>query len=120
VCDCAVDAVCQRAIGPAATCNRISGVCDCVPACSGRACGPDGCGGTCPNHCAADEDCNASGQCFLPFCGMGGTVDCGNGTFCPPHSRCNGGMCTCDSGRGVTCAGQACNGPCVYPDWRCL
>lgn len=34
----------------------------CVPACAGKACGPDGCAGNC-GTCAASDDCNAAGAC---------------------------------------------------------
>src|SRR5262245_26528418 len=36
----------------------------CTPFCSGRVCGPDGCGGTCGTGCPAGMTCNDSaGQC---------------------------------------------------------
>ena len=35
----------------------------CTPDCTGKACGDDGCGGTC-GTCGADEGCDANGQCF--------------------------------------------------------
>lgn len=34
----------------------------CVPACSGRECGSDGCGGSC-GSCTGTETCSAAGQC---------------------------------------------------------
>jgi len=34
----------------------------CVPACSGKVCGSDGCGGSC-GTCGSGQSCNASGQC---------------------------------------------------------
>lgn len=34
----------------------------CVPSCSGKACGDDGCGGTC-GKCGLDQTCSADGQC---------------------------------------------------------
>src|SRR5689334_3319540 len=34
----------------------------CLPACFGRACGPDGCGGTC-GGCTLGQTCTARGQC---------------------------------------------------------
>ena len=38
----------------------------CTPDCSGKACGDDGCGGSC-GTCAGDENvCSASGQCLVP------------------------------------------------------
>jgi len=35
----------------------------CDPACEGKSCGPDGCGGTC-GACGPDQECNGSGACF--------------------------------------------------------
>jgi len=35
----------------------------CTPSCTGRTCGPDGCGGTCAPGCTGTDTCNASGQC---------------------------------------------------------
>ena len=54
------------------------GVCACVPECTGKKCGDDGCAGTC-GDCAAGETCTADGQCEAP------TSDCGEcyeGTTC--------------------------------------
>ena len=34
----------------------------CTPACSGKVCGSDGCGGSC-GSCASGQTCNTSGQC---------------------------------------------------------
>jgi len=39
-----------------------SGSGGCVPKCTGKACGPDGCGHVC-GHCATNEKCSAQGQC---------------------------------------------------------
>ncbi len=38
-------------------------VVECVPQCSGLACGPDGCGGTCAPGCGANQGC-ANGACL--------------------------------------------------------
>jgi len=35
----------------------------CTPQCSGRECGTDGCGGTCPGKCEDNETCSPGGQC---------------------------------------------------------
>ncbi|MGD9275985.1 MAG: hypothetical protein PVJ67_02335 [Candidatus Pacearchaeota archaeon] len=35
----------------------------CVANCTGKECGDDGCGGTCPPGCAAEEVCNLNGRC---------------------------------------------------------
>ena len=84
----------------------------CVPDCTGRVCGGDGCGGVCGPGCfGATPDCNeTTGQCeCIPDCagrecgddGCGGTCDPGCGTMpCNPVT----GLCpvcgdgTCDLG----------------------
>lgn len=38
------------------------GQCDCVAKCTGKECGPDGCGGTC-GTCPTGEECNDLGRC---------------------------------------------------------
>ena len=40
----------------------VSGPATCTPTCSGKACGSDGCGGSC-GTCPSGDTCNASGQC---------------------------------------------------------
>jgi len=88
----------------------------CIPMCSGRMCGDDGCGGTC-GQCPAGESCTDNGLCAGcdgpgPVCPGG---DCGNdnecqklkcagdggcanvalpdGTECYPDMYCGGGQC---------------------------
>jgi sulfatase modifying factor 1 len=55
------------------------GVCfgDAVFDCSGKECGPDGCGGSCPPGCSATEECGTDGICHDngPSC-AGMTYDC--------------------------------------------
>ena len=60
------DARVVTADAPLATDARPS----CVPMCSGRACGADGCGGSC-GSCAGSQTCSAAGQCVG---GGGGAV----------------------------------------------
>ncbi len=36
----------------------------CIPQCTGKTCGPDGCGGTCSPGCSTGDTCDASGLCF--------------------------------------------------------
>jgi hypothetical protein len=48
--------VSQRASLSAAT-----AACPCIPNCSGKVCGSDGCGGSC-GSCSSGQSCNASGQ----------------------------------------------------------
>lgn len=71
----------------------------CTPSCSNKACGSNGCGGSC-GTCATGQTCNASGQCATTTCtpqcsgkqcgpdGCGG--DCGT---CSGNDKCNVGKC---------------------------
>ena len=71
----------------------------CVPACAGKQCGDDGCGGSCGN-CPADQSCQDGAckpgpcvsQCAGKQCGDDG---CGGscGTCAPDHT-CQAGACT--------------------------
>jgi MYXO-CTERM domain-containing protein len=61
----------------------------CVPACTGRQCGPDGCGGSC-GTCPATDTCSAAGECV-----------------CTP--QCAGKTCGPDG------CGGSCGGPCPTP-----
>ncbi|MFZ5894841.1 MAG: cellulase family glycosylhydrolase [Myxococcota bacterium] len=74
----------------------IAGVCQ--PNCSGKSCGPDGCGGEC-GTCSGQDFCTAAGQCepCVPDCAgkacgddtCGGTCgDCGAGEVCTAARTC--------------------------------
>lgn len=121
VCRCASDAFCTRTVGPSARCDEARGVCACTPQCFGRNCGSDGCGGTC-GACVAGASCGDDGRCYVPFCGEGGTVPCGDG-YCPRSSTCTSDRqhCTCIGGlRAFTCAGELCSGDaCANDSWHC-
>ncbi|MBI5495331.1 MAG: hypothetical protein HY904_09890 [Deltaproteobacteria bacterium] len=41
--------------------------CACIPKCTGKECGPDGCGGVC-GTCHAGQDCDENAQCVYPAC----------------------------------------------------
>ncbi|MFT5429574.1 MAG: RHS repeat-associated protein [Myxococcota bacterium] len=65
---------------------------ECDPDCDNRACGPDGCGGTCGSGCSSGKGC-LDGQCqgtgCDPTCGYGDTVRvCGD-------NGCGGSCGTC-------------------------
>jgi hypothetical protein len=47
------------------TSNLFSTPPSCTPSCSGRQCGPDGCGGTC-GSCSGGAVCSPAGQCIPP------------------------------------------------------
>jgi hypothetical protein len=73
----------------------------CVPACDGKECGPDGCGGTC-GGCATGETCTA-GQC------VGACVPACDGKECGPDG-CGGSCGACAVGE--TCTAGTCVSPC--------
>ena len=66
------------------------GLCGCVPDCSSKTCGDDGCGSSC-GACGAGSVC-ASGQCQI-------VGACDNG-MCNGHGQCNaaGTACVCQTG----------------------
>lgn len=61
------DAPCSGGVGPE---------CACVPACEGKACGDDGCGGSC-GACAAGDTCTPVGTCQPPP-----SSSCAAGAWC--------------------------------------
>jgi hypothetical protein len=70
----------------------------CTPACSGKQCGDDGCGGSC-GTCGSGQTCSAGvcmggggggGSCAHPICSTGGAED----ASCDP---CAGQVCAADS-----------------------
>ncbi len=107
--------------------------CACVPACEGKACGPDGCEGSC-GTCEEDEYCDeSSGQCSDQLCtpgadtcdsdGLlqvcnpvgdayvdGATIDCGD---LGPQMVCEGGECVCAPAcDGKSCGPDGCGSQC--------
>ena len=89
---------------------------ECAPACDGRQCGDDGCGGSC-GSCADSAVCSEAGQCVAAECqstceelGLAcgdhcGTScgTCGEGTVCDAEPA-GAGHCVCEP----TCIGKAC------------
>ena len=76
--------------------------CPCVPACAGKTCGPDGCGGTCGTCGGVGQVCNGAGTCCVPDCsgkacgsdGCGGTCGtCAAGRYCNAGQQC--AACSC-------------------------
>ena len=95
----------------------------CAAACSGRRCGPDGCGGTC-GVCPGAGVCQADGTCACtPLscqsggieCGLSATGDgCGNALDC---GRCATGSCVqsrCDT-TGLSCNAASTRSPAAWP-----
>ena len=112
----------------------------CAPNCAGKACGSDGCGGTCgecgenrlcqsgqcvcPNACCSNADCGFQGACESGVC------DCKSGArFCagaciPEEDCCTSAECqanqTCQDGQCVCLpAHKACDGACIPQDTCC-
>ena len=88
---------CTRACSTHEVCR--SGGCVCVPDCTGRECGDDGCGGTC-GECPAGRECGADGRCFCAENCVGRT--CGDDSC--------GGTCGTWVGFACTPAGYSCGG----------
>ncbi len=88
-------------------CKDYQAICSCAPACQGKQCGSDGCGGQC-GKCSGDKPfCDASQQC---------TAAC--------TKQCDGKACG-DDGCGGQCgscgAGSTCSwtNQCVPQAWNC-
>ena len=122
VCDddglCACDAGSALCDG---TCCEPGQVCHgdacCFPACGGKNCGTDGCGGTCGACTGAQEVCDdglctCQPACTGQVCGPDG---CGGacGTCAGAQEICDGGACICqpDCG-GKNCGADGCGGSC--------
>lgn len=108
-------------ICPGISCSADPDCATCTPACNGRQCGDNGCGGEC-GTCEFGESCTASGQCeaiCVPDCtgkqcgddGCGGTCgSCGAGETCSSSGTCSGPCVpSCD---GKTCGSDGCGGSC--------
>jgi N-acetylneuraminic acid mutarotase len=69
----------------------------CQPMCDGRACGADGCGGTCGDGCGQGEVCNGAGAC------VDEPAQCGDNT-CDMGEDC----ATCPADCGQCCGNEIC------------
>jgi hypothetical protein len=87
----------------------------CAPNCTGRNCGPDGCGGTC-GTCSGTDTCSGGVCTCTPACtgkncgldGCGGS--CGT---CPGTETCISGVCACTPAcTGKDCGPDGCGGSC--------
>ncbi len=105
-------------------CDAAVGACEaCVPNCSGKSCGDDGCGGSC-GACPPGEQCSViTGSCELQPC----VADCtgkvcgddgcgGNCGGCAADEQCEAGQCvpgTCVPDCGdKECGPDGCSGTC--------
>ncbi len=118
-----------KTLNVAATTIRVSGEmkstgsttasCPCKAACSGKACGDDGCGFDC-GVCNVNAECSGAGQCVcVPQCedgqecgddGCGGTCGtCGEFETCSAGGACIACTPQCD---GKQCGDNGCGGQC--------
>ncbi len=96
----------------------------CVPQCEGKACGDDGCGGSCgscPPGCpCVDFQCGCEADCAGKECGPDGIGGfCGNGNAategCEEGEVCNNGLCEVPPEgdcTGKQCGPDGCGGSC--------
>ncbi len=95
----------------------------CVPGCTNKTCGPDGCGGQC-GTCAAGAHCDGNGicvpdgcqpQCEGKFCGdngCGGSCGaCPAGYVCDVNGICKHDLCQPQCS-GKECGDDGCGGSC--------
>jgi hypothetical protein len=101
----------------------VTGGTTCVPSCTGKQCGSDGCSGSC-GTCPSGQSCDASGQCqksCVPACtgkqcgpdGCGGSCgSCATGQTCSDSGQCQGtATCAhgdCDTGSALQNGCDAC------------
>jgi hypothetical protein len=80
----------------------------CTAACSGKACGNDGCGGSC-GTCPTGDTCTSSGQCSSTCTPACTGKSCGS-------DGCSGSCGTCPTGDTCSSAGQCTSGSsCAHP-----
>ncbi len=87
----------------------------CVPNCTGKCCGDDGCGGTCPNNCATGYTCDPGSCLCLPYCTS--DFDCGYMQCCRDGScldaACGNMQCgydpVCEFSCGTCPSGYTCD-----------
>ncbi len=99
---------------PEAIANPFVGHCPngglCQPNCLGKACGNDGCGGSCATCGGESEVCSAAHQCCVPDC---------EGKLCGDDG-CGGSCGGCPDGEvcdlQFTCCQPLCEGKCGKPD----
>jgi hypothetical protein len=85
----------------------VDNLCECVPSCGARACGDDGCGGSC-GTCGANEACSAQGTCDPT----------GGHTTPPPAWHCNAAYW--DAADGCDCDCGALDPDCALPNQHLL
>ena len=79
---------------------------ECIPDCTGKCCGTDGCGGTCPDNCPRGELCNPS------TCRCESELECQSNSDCPQGYWCDRTVWRC---RPIECIPN-CTGKCCGDD----
>ncbi len=89
-------------------CKDFVAACGCVPKCSGKTCGDDGCGGSC-GSCKSGQACDVSGACVNDPC---------KPDPCGGKGACLQGACTCLSGFDGAKCGSCAAGFIGFPDCK--
>ena len=95
----------------------------CLPSCTGKECGPDGCGGSCgactPLQVCQGGNCACAPNCQGKQCGDDG---CGGSCGTCSSGTCTGGHCNCvPDCTGKSCGDDGCGGFCgfCWPECTC-
>jgi hypothetical protein len=116
-CDDVADGVC-----PDPGCTSDTDCTSCTPSCGGRACGDNGCGGSC-GTCPIGQTCSSSGACVSSCTPSCAGRECGSDGCSGTCGSCSGSaMCNAVTGRcemecvpsceGRVCGGNGCGGSC--------
>ena len=102
------------------SCEEAMAQAECEPVCDGKACGDDGCGGSC-GDCAANEQCNLDGACVAlctDECVEGETGCDGDSawTCAPSEQGCLVPVSQDCTEHGKACMSGLCVDPSVLPD----
>jgi hypothetical protein len=113
--ECQTDADCLQKHGAGWICDSEAGECVlCTPDCTGKCCGPNGCGGTCPDDCPTGYTCNpASCDCETDPGECTDDQDCIN--VYGDNYTCNltTNQCECNPDcAGKCCGPNGCGGDC--------
>ena len=76
----------------------------CTPQCSGKQCGPNGCGGVCGSCPFASQTCTAAGQCTC----LSSQRTCPTGECVPKSGCCSGNECVNVNGEPGLCEAGTC------------
>jgi len=78
-------------------------VAKCTPACTGKLCGNDGCGGTCGTCPNASDTCDSAGQCTAATPAPKPAGSLADGESCTAHTDCKSKLCDAATS---TCSGK--------------